>query len=77
MIFTMTSYIQLAVEKKTTNPLEWWKSKEHLPILQNIAKKYLSAPATLVPSERLFSDAGIHLSAKRTCLNPNLFFSKP
>jgi hypothetical protein len=69
----ITSYIQLEVEKKTTNPLKWWMSKEHFPILQDIAKKYLSAPATSVPSEQLFSDAGIHLSAKRTCLNPNLF----
>jgi hypothetical protein len=69
----ITSYIQLAVEQKTTNPLEWWKSKENLPVLQDIAKKYLSVPATSVPSERLFSDAGIHLSAKRTCLSPNLF----
>jgi hypothetical protein len=31
----INSYIQLEVEKKTTNLLEWWRSKEHLPIQLN------------------------------------------
>ena len=33
----------------------WKKSKNRLPLLSNLARKYLCIPATLVPTNRLFS----------------------
>jgi len=56
------------------DPFIWWKNqKNNFPTLAKIARKYLCVSATSTPSERLFSDAGNTLTAKRTKLNPILF----
>jgi hypothetical protein len=66
-------YLQCPVEPKTIDPLKWWQDhRSSYPILAQLARKYLSIPSTSVPSERLFSDAGNHISAKRTRLSPDL-----
>ena len=44
----------------------------NFPILSIIAQKYLGIPTTFVASERLFSDAGNHVTAKRNSLEPGL-----
>lgn len=57
-----------------TNSFEWWaNNKQKFPILAILARKYLSIPATSVPSERLFSDAGNNMPNKRTRLSPKFF----
>lgn len=56
------------------SPFEWWASKKNkYPLLAKIARIYLAVPATSTPSERLFSDAGNLLSAKRSRLNAEFF----
>ena len=55
------------------DPCNWWKERELIfPNLSQLARKYLAIPATSVSSERLFSDAGHHISIRRANLDPNL-----
>ncbi|EXX77318.1 hypothetical protein RirG_024890 [Rhizophagus irregularis DAOM 197198w] len=66
-------YLQQKQIRLKDDPLKWWSVNEViLPVLAQIARKYLSIPAASVPSERLFSDAGNHISARRTRLSPDL-----
>lgn len=44
----------------TENPLNWWKTNGHkYTKISATARKYLSAPPGSVPSEQLFSGAGL------------------
>ena len=55
-------------------PFNWWLNKKNkYPILSKMARIHLAIPATSTPSERLFSDAGNLLSAKRSRMNSELF----
>jgi hypothetical protein len=55
-------------------PFNWWLNKKNkYPILAKMARIHLAIPATSTPSERLFSDAGNLLSAKRSRMNSELF----
>ena len=49
------------------DPISWWKVKQNVyPRLSKLAKKYLACPSTIVPSERIFSNAGLIYDEKRT-----------
>ncbi|GFR60262.1 zinc finger BED domain-containing protein 1 [Elysia marginata] len=55
---------------RTKNPLAWWRDHSQMfPRLALIAKDVLATPATLVPSERIFSKAGELISARRSRLS--------
>ena len=52
------------------NPLDWWKTRAAmLPLLSQIARRYLGIPATSCASERVFSSSGLICNAKRSTLN--------
>ena len=49
--------------------LKWWRDESRFPLLSKAARRYLSAPATSVDSERIFSASGNIFSDKRTRLS--------
>lgn len=64
-------YIELPYLDRKCDPLQFWNDKKCLfPQLSEIALKYLCIPASSVPSERLFSKAGILCNDRRNRLAP-------
>lgn len=67
----LQSYLQESESSIHTNPLNWWRDNgNRYPNISKIAKKYLTIPATSVPSERVFSTAGDIITAERSRLSP-------
>ncbi len=55
------------------DPLDWWKRKQTVfPRLAACARKYLAVPASSAPVERMFSTAGLVVTAKRTRLHSSI-----
>ena len=75
-------YLDLPDLDPEKDPLSWWKDEaKHFPILARLARKYLCACATSVPSERVFSKASYianHFRARLSAENVNklVFLSK-
>ena len=60
-------------KKKSADPLAWWKMHQgKFPTLEVLAKKFLAIQASSAPSERVFSQASLLISAKRTRLSPRI-----
>lgn len=65
----MRQYLSLPLADRKSCPLTWWKNNsKDFPLLFDCAQKYFCMPATSVPSERVFSNAGNIISKKRTLL---------
>ncbi|CAG8774919.1 25073_t:CDS:2, partial [Dentiscutata erythropus] len=65
-------YSSKELDDKIDNETEWKDRSEKYPVLLHLAQKYLSVLATLVSSEQLFSDAGLHITALCNRLHPNM-----
>lgn len=65
-------YLELPYLSRTKCPLEFWSQhKNTFPELYKLQLKYLSVPATSVPSERVFSKTGQLTNDRRNRLHPN------
>ena len=59
------------VDYKAGSPFKWWhENKARFPVLAQVARRFLSGTATSVPSERLFSQAGILYEEHRNRILP-------
>ena len=57
--------------------LNWWKENRlRFPIVGELARRWLCVPATSTPSERVFSDCGVALNAKRSRLDGDVLESQ-
>ena len=58
-------------QKEDTHLLKWWRdNKIQFPCLVEAVKALLHTPATSVPSERIFSEAGYIARARRSRILP-------
>ena len=64
--------MQLQTDDGTyNNPLDWWRGNEHrFPLLASVALRVLAIPASSVPSERVFSAAGLTIAKDGARLDP-------
>ena len=66
-------FFSLPLASRSVDPFIWWNQQKHeLPIMSKLAKKYLCISATSVPSERLFSDVGNHITPSRNRLSHDI-----
>ena len=67
--FEINNYLNSPRSNASTNILSWWKNNEEIyPRISKIAKNILAIMATLVPVERMFSEAGLIFTDKRSSL---------
>jgi hypothetical protein len=70
-LVAVNQYLEMPYLERKEDPLAFWDERKHLmPGLAKMANKYLCIPATSVPSERLFSKAGLVTNDRRNRLNP-------
>jgi hypothetical protein len=66
-------YFSLPTAPRQVDPFVWWNDrKDEFPIMSILAKKYLCINATSLPSERLFSDVGNHITPRRNKLSHDI-----
>ncbi|XP_047222620.1 E3 SUMO-protein ligase ZBED1-like [Girardinichthys multiradiatus] len=77
--FSTTEKIQEEIQRyrglpstlTSVNPVTWWWNvRDTMPMLSNLATRYLCVQASSTPSERTFSTARDTISRERVCLSP-------
>ncbi|CAH1114768.1 unnamed protein product [Psylliodes chrysocephalus] len=68
-IIEVREYLEKPPISRSENPIEYWKNYQ-CNYLKQIAFKYLAVPATSVPSERVFSKAGLVMTDRRNRIKP-------
>jgi hypothetical protein len=64
-------YLDQPLEPRIVDPIAYWQRMgATFPVLAPIALRYSVIPATSVPSERLFSEAGATATERRSRLPP-------
>jgi len=64
------SYLNQPSVDATVDVLDWWRRNQEIyPNLSRMARDFLAIPATSVPSERIFSEAGQIITSRRNRLN--------
>jgi hypothetical protein len=70
--YEFNRWFKLPIVPQEIEPLAFWKAKQYdFPILAEIARDHLAIPATLAPSECVFSTGGDIVTKKRNILAPN------
>jgi hypothetical protein len=59
-------------DEERADPLLYWKNSKHV-VLANLARTYLTANASSVPCEAMFSITGMMLNGRRSSLAPQNF----
>lgn len=69
-ILIIKQYLEMPYFDRKQDPLQFWKMHHStFPELYTLASKYLNIPATSVPSERIFSKAGMITNLRRNRLD--------
>lgn len=64
-------YVESSYVDRKSDPLKFWEDRKTTnPAMYKMAMKYLCIPATSVPSERVFSEAGLLCNQRRNRLDP-------
>ncbi|XP_018398072.1 PREDICTED: zinc finger BED domain-containing protein 1-like [Cyphomyrmex costatus] len=70
-LIKVKQYVELPYLERKLNPIEFWENRKKIDSgLYEISLKYLSIPATSVPSERVFSKAGLVCNQRKNRLEP-------
>ncbi|XP_025973880.2 E3 SUMO-protein ligase ZBED1-like isoform X2 [Dromaius novaehollandiae] len=67
----LENYIVEPLCKRSTNPLDWWRSNEHrFPAVARLSRQYLAVPATAVLPDQAFAASESTLEHRRAVLAP-------